>query len=211
MHSLLAVKKQTLRKIILFSFCLTLSYFLFSLAYALPFQAPVAGAYSCFSSEKSIFDENAQDIGATLTITANGSYTFTTSNASENGTVTVSEDTSNALEATFQVQSGSILKIQPSSSKTAYDGMFVIDKQGGMYILLQNNNGLNIRCQSPSAAIANLVSQPTQSTNPQEPTSQPLRAGSLCRNSSRKPNHDQRSFTTIPRNAEWCLRLFLQQ
>ena len=86
-----------------------------SFSYALPFQAPVAGDYSCFSSEKSVFDANAQDIGASLTIAADGSYTFTTSSASENGTVTVSEDTSDDLNR-LSFQSGSSPEVlQPSS------------------------------------------------------------------------------------------------
>jgi hypothetical protein len=164
---------------------------LVSVSYALPFQAPTPGNYSCFSSEESIFDENARDIGATLTINADNSYTFTTSNASENGSVVISEDTS--AELTDYFQNGSILKLQPSSGSAAYDGMFVSDKQNGMYIMLKNNNGLNIRCQSPGADIAKAMNQlateqaptmqPTEpsgtATKAQEPTSQGATTGTL--------------------------------
>jgi hypothetical protein len=159
---------------------------LFSTAYALPFQAPVAGNYQCFSSEKSAFDENAQDIGATLAFNADSSYTFTTSSASENGSVTVSEDTSADLNNFFQ--SGSSLVLQPSSGSTSYEAMFVTDKQGGMYVFLENNNGLKIRCESPGTDIANAIKQiateqvqTTQPANTPETssssTSEPLAPG----------------------------------
>jgi hypothetical protein len=148
-------------------FVTTCSVLLFSTVYALPFQAPMPGDYSCFSSKESIFDKNAQDIGASLTIAADSSYTFTTSSASENGSVAVSEDTSADLTDYFQ--SGSSLVLQPSSGSTSYEAMFVIDKQGGMYIFLQNNNGLTIRCESLGADIANAIQQiaAEQATTPE--------------------------------------------
>ncbi len=136
--------------------------------YALPFQGPVPGNYSCFSSEKSIFDVNAQDIGASLTIAADNSYTFATSSASENGSVTVSEDASADLDNFFQ--SGSYLVFQPSSGNASYEAMFVTDKQGGMYTFIKNNNDLWIRCQSPGANIANAIQQLAAE---QAPTTQP--------------------------------------
>lgn len=126
-------------------------------AYALPFQTPVAGNYQCFSSEESMLDVNAVNIGATLTINADGSYTFTTSNASENGSVQTQEDTSQDLSSFFQ--SGSFVTLQPSNSSSSYNGMFVTDKKGGMYVIIKNNNGLNIRCQSPGANIASVFEQ----------------------------------------------------
>lgn len=165
------------------SFVFTAFTLLLGVSYALPFQEPVAGDYSCFSSEESIFDANARDIGATLTITAD-SYTFTTSSATENGGVTVREDTSADLNNFFQ--SGSVLKLRPSSGSTPYDGMFVSDNQGGMYVFIQNNNSLYIRCESAGADIANAIkqiateqvataptqtNQETQSANTPEPSS----------------------------------------
>lgn len=146
-----------------------ISFILFvSAVYALPFQQPVTGDYQCFSSEESIFDVNAVNIGATLTVNADGSYTFTTSNASENGSVAVSEDTSDDLSSYFQ--SGSILSLQPSSGSAAYQGMFVSDKSGGMYVFIRNNNGLDIRCQSQGANIASVIEGAVAE---QTPTEQP--------------------------------------
>jgi hypothetical protein len=164
------------KNLLLFTFyrpaLLTTCLSLFTLSYALPFQEPVAGDYQCFSSEESIFDENARDIGASLTIATDSSYTFTTSSASENGGVTVSEDTSADLNDFFQ--SGSSLVLQPSSGSASYEAMFVIDKQGGMYIFLQNNNGLTIRCQSAGADIANAIKQiATEQAATEAPTTQP--------------------------------------
>jgi hypothetical protein len=153
------------------SFVLTVFILLLGVSYALPFQAPVPGNYQCFSSEESPFDKNAQDIGANLSVNADSSYTFTTSNASENGSVQISEDTSADLTNFFQ--SGSSLVLQPSSGSASYEAMFVIDKQAGMYILLQNNNGLNIRCQSPGANIANAIKQiATEQAATEAPTTQ---------------------------------------
>jgi hypothetical protein len=140
---------------------------LFTFSYALPFQAPVPGDYQCFSSEESIFDANAQDTGATLTINDDGSYTFTTNQATENGSVQATEDTTAELELEQLFQNGSSLKLQPSNDSAPYEGMFVSDKQGGMYVLLQNNNGLHIRCESPGADIAKAIQQ---SENPNAET-----------------------------------------
>jgi hypothetical protein len=159
-------------------FILTAFIVLLGISYALPFQEPIAGDYSCFSSEESIFDENAQDIGASLTIVADSSYTFATSSASENGSVRVSEDTSADLNSFFQ--SGSSLVLQPSSGSTPYEAMFVIDKQGGMYIFLQNNNGLTIRCESPGADIANAIKQiATEQAATEAPTTQPTNTAEM--------------------------------
>ncbi len=144
---------------------------LFNTAYALPFQAPVSGVYQCFSSGESIFDANAKDIGATLAITADNSYTFTTSNATENGSVTVSEDTSNDLSSYFQ--SGSFLSLQPSSGSTPYQSMFVSDNYGGLYVFIRNNNGLDIRCQSSGADIAKVIGAAVAQEAPTNPTTQP--------------------------------------
>jgi hypothetical protein len=146
-----------------YTFCLLL----LGVAYALPFQEPVAGDYQCFSSEESIFDVTAQDTGATLTINADGSYTFTTGDASENGNVQVTEDTTAELELAFQ--NGSNLALQPSSGSAAYEGLFVTDKQGGRYVFVFTNN-TTLRCQSPGADIVAAIQQ---MANEQAPTTQP--------------------------------------
>jgi hypothetical protein len=52
-------------------------------SYALPFQEPVAGSYTCFASETDMFDVNAKDIGATLELIDAQTYRFTTSSATE--------------------------------------------------------------------------------------------------------------------------------
>jgi hypothetical protein len=128
-------------------------------AYALPFQTPAQGDYQCFSSAENIFDANAQNTGATLTINADGSYTFTTSSASENGSVQVTEDTTADLERVFQ--NGSSLSLQPSSGSAAYEGMFATDKQGGMYVFVYTNSVI-LRCQSSGADIAAAIRQVAQ-------------------------------------------------
>ncbi len=160
-------QKHILRHL-LFSFCLGIAYVLFSLAYALPFQAPVAGNYSCFSSETSIFDTNAQDAAATFTINTDGSYMLTAGSASENGSIQAQEIKEEGLEFIFQ--SGSSISLQPSSGSTPYEAMFGMDKQGGMYIMLKNNNGLNIRCESSGADIASAMKQLVIEAQTTQPT-----------------------------------------
>ena len=74
----------------------------------------------------------------------------------------------------------------PAVAAHAYEGMFVIDKQGGMYVFLQNNNGLTIRCQSAGADIANAIKQiateqvaiaPTQTNQETQPANTPETPG----------------------------------
>jgi hypothetical protein len=148
----------------------TTCFILLGISYALPFQAPVPGNYQCVSSEESPFDANAQDTGATLTINADGSYTFTTSSASENGSVQANEETAKELEQLFQ--NGSTLSLQPSSGSTAYEGLFATDKQGGMYVFVFTNT-TTLRCQSPGADIASafdLAAQDQVATVPEQTT-----------------------------------------
>lgn len=133
-----------------FGFILVMVFWAFS--FALPFQDPVPGSYTCFASQESAFDKNAHDAGATFAINTDGSYTLTTVNASENGSVQTQEITEEGLELVFQ--RGSSISLHPSSGSPPYPGMFTVDKQGGMYVFIQNNNGVWIRCESQGADIA---------------------------------------------------------
>jgi hypothetical protein len=125
-----------------------------SLSYALPFQEPVAGKYQCFASQDDAFDTNARDAGATLEFITAQSYRFTTTSATEEGTV--SSYTFESNEAVFDAlwQGASVLQLQPSSGSAAYEGAFFVDKLGASYVVIQNNNGLYLRCQSDGADIA---------------------------------------------------------
>jgi hypothetical protein len=130
-----------------------------SISHALTFQEPIPGLYSCFSSQEDMFDANAQDIGATLEFTTPQTYRFTTTSATEEGTLSSSAiDTSSDSEAeaamTALWQGGSNLALQPSSGSAPYAGGFFVDHLGNYYIVIQNNNGLHIRCESEGADIA---------------------------------------------------------
>jgi hypothetical protein len=135
-----------------FLLCLFLSPFLSPLAFALPFQEPIPGNYQCFIAGDDPFGANVQDAGARLEIKPNATYTFVTTNATENGsfqTISLENDT----EMTQLFRSGVELTLTPSSGSGAYYGSFIIDKQGSLYVLVQNNNGVWIRCQSEGADI----------------------------------------------------------
>ncbi|MGL4611772.1 MAG: hypothetical protein ACRCYY_19190 [Trueperaceae bacterium] len=126
------------------------------MAFALPFQEPIPGVYQCFSVQGNPFLDEAQDAGARLEIGVNGTYSFTTTSATENGTFQIAsleDDT----ELTPLFRSGVELTLTPSSGSSAYYGMFIIDKQGSLYVLVQNNNSVWIRCQSEDADITEAV------------------------------------------------------
>lgn len=162
---------------------LTFPFFTFpvSLVLALPFQEPVPGTYPCLVSNESPFDVNAQDAGATLEIVSEQTYKLSTATASEEGSITTSE-LGEDLKDTAQVfQSGSVVTFQPSSGSAPYFAMFFVDAQNNRYILIQNNNGVHIRCQSQGADIAatferaaNGQTIPTPVTNERIPQLTPL-------------------------------------
>ncbi len=129
---------------------------LFCFSYALPFQEPIAGSYTCFASETDMFDVNAKDIGATLELIDAQTYRFTTTSATEEGTVSSStfENGDAAFDALWQ--GGSSIAMQPDSGSEPYGGGFLVDWQGSMYVLIQNNNNLWIRCESADAHIASV-------------------------------------------------------
>lgn len=146
-------RKNQKPKTLLLSIFLLLTFNL-STAFALPLQDPIPGTYQCFSSQENAFAEEVEDIGATLEFVDASTYRFTTTSASEEGTVK-SYDFESGDEAFDAVwQSGSVLELQPSSGSAPYAGMFLLDNLGASYIIVQNNNGLYIRCQSEGADIA---------------------------------------------------------
>jgi hypothetical protein len=147
---------------------LTLYLSLFTCAYALPFQEPVAGNYTCFASETDMFDVNAKDIGATLELIDAQTYRFTTTSATEEGTVSSStfENGDAAFDALWQ--GGSSIAMQPDSGSEPYGGGFLVDWQGGMYVLIKNNNGLWIRCQSEGADVASVFETTTSEETTQQ-------------------------------------------
>ncbi len=128
-----------------------------AVAYALPFQEPVAGSYQCFAGADP-FDPNAQDAGAMLEIGADNTYTFSTDTASETGSFTTyemaasgSEDQDTAFAQAFA--SGTIVALQPANTTLLYGGLFVMDEES-QYVLIKNNNNIWIRCQSEDADVA---------------------------------------------------------
>jgi hypothetical protein len=144
--------------------------FTFSLVFALPLQEPIPGTYQCFSSSEGAFEEDAEDIGATLEFVNTTTYRFTTASASEEGTVT--SYTFESDEAAFDTfwQGGSVLELQPSSDSAPYKGAFFVDNLGAVYTVIQNNNGLYIRCQSEGADIAATFNQGTEENETTETT-----------------------------------------
>jgi hypothetical protein len=138
-----------------FAFCF-LFFVLCSLpVFALPFQEPVPGIYQCFAGQE-IFDPNAQDINARLEIKPNGSYTFTTATATENGTFTTLSLEDNT-EMTQYFKSGVELNLSPDNGSAAYYGSFIIDKQGSLYVFILNSDNVWIRCQSEGADIITAI------------------------------------------------------
>jgi hypothetical protein len=133
--------------------------FYLSPAFALPLQEPLPGVYKCFSSAEGPFETTVVDTGATLEFIDAQTYRFTTATASEEGTVSSSViDTSGDVEGETAMtaiwQGGSNLVLEPRSGNTIYQGGFFVDYQGNRYTVIQNNNGLNIRCESEGADIA---------------------------------------------------------
>lgn len=149
------------------SLLLTFYFLLFTFSYALPFQEPVAGNYTCFASETDMFDVNAKDVEATLELIDAQTYRFTTTSATEEGTVisTTFENGDAAFDALWQ--GGSSIAMQPDSGSEPYGGGFLVDWQGGMYVLIKNNNELWIRCQSEDADVASVF----ETTTPEQETS----------------------------------------
>jgi hypothetical protein len=139
-------------KRLIFAFLFSLSPFLFSFAFALPFQEPVPGTYQCFIAGENPFNANAQDAGAQLTFNPDSSYVLTTASASEKGRVQAQENTTAELDILFQ--SGSAIGMQSSGGTANYGGIFVIDKQGNLYAFVQQSSGSWIRCESQDADLA---------------------------------------------------------
>jgi hypothetical protein len=148
----------------LFTTCLLLLTF----SCALPLQEPIPGTYKCFSSQEGPFEANVQDIGATLEFINTTTYRFTTASASEEGTVKsyIFESDEEAFDTFWQ--GGSVLELQPSSGSAPYEGAFFVDNLGAVYTIIQNNNGLFIRCQSEAADIAATFNQGTEETETTE-------------------------------------------
>jgi hypothetical protein len=123
---------------------------LFTLAFALPFQAPVPGVYQCFAAGTNPFDVTAPDTGATLEILADATYILKTPGGSEQGFLEIQETAD--FEDFFE--SGSSVDFVPNNSDTYYFGYFFVDSLGGMYVLVTLTDGSYLRCESPNANIA---------------------------------------------------------
>jgi hypothetical protein len=143
----------------------TFYFLLFTFSFALPLQGPIPGVYQCFSSQVGPFEEEVEDIGATLEFVSATTYRFTTTSATEEGTV--SSYTFESGEEVFDAlwKGASVLQLQPSSGSAAYEGAFFVDNLGASYTVIQNNNGLYIRCQSGGADIAATLGQGTTTEN----------------------------------------------
>ncbi len=163
---LTSVFRQSGKPCLLFTVC----FLLLAFSHALPLQEPISGTYSCFSSQEGPFEENVEDIGATLEFITATSYRFTTASASEEGTISTYtfESSDKIFDAIWQ--GGSVLQLQPSSGSAPYEGAFFVDNLGAMYVIIQNNNGLYIRCQSEGADIVATLEQRTN-TEPSETAS----------------------------------------
>ena len=136
---------------ILLMFCLSLFTLHSSLfTFALPFQEPIPGVYQCFIAGEDPFAADVKDAGARLELHPDKTYTLSTANASENGTF-ITQSMEDETEMTQLFQSGVGIELYPESGSNAYGGVFVIDKQGGLYTLVQNSGGVWIRCQSEDA------------------------------------------------------------
>jgi hypothetical protein len=131
--------------------------FYFSLlpfSHALSFQDPIPGSYTCFVSEQDAFDVNARDAGATLDVVTAQTYKLSTATATEEGSIKASELGEDMSDLGQVFKSGSNVIFQPSSSSSPYAALFLSDSENNSYILIQNNNGNHIRCQSQGADIA---------------------------------------------------------
>jgi hypothetical protein len=124
------------------------TFFFTGISFAQTFQAPTNSVYTCFSSQESPLDANAQQIG-TLEINKT-SYTFTVGNNSETGTVAALEE---ELAETFPFATAGSAVTLTSAINSVIVGFFVVDASGGSYILTNNAQGVWIRCDSPGADI----------------------------------------------------------
>jgi hypothetical protein len=141
------------------------------LAFALPLQAPLPGIYQCFSSSEGPFEATVDDINATLEFPTPQTYRFTTASASEEGTVSsfvleTTDNTDDDATLTALWQGGSVLQLQPSSGSAPYVGAFFVDNLGHSYAIVQNNNGIYIRCESDGADIVATFDQATSAKLP---------------------------------------------
>jgi hypothetical protein len=172
---------MTIKVFLLFT---TLALSLWTVASAQTFQAPTDGTYTCFSSQQSPLDPNAQQIG-TLEIN-NTSYTFTVGNNSETGTVeALEEDLSETVP--FAVAGSAITLTSVSNSVIV--GFFAVDVSGGSYIVTSNAQDVWIRCDSPGAdmqaAIDGLQNPSPSSSDPAPANTTPGTSGA----SAPEPGH----------------------
>lgn len=149
-------------------FLLLLFSFFFPLAFALPLQDPIPGTYQCFVAGDDPFGVDVQAAGASLEIVDAATYRFNTNSATEEGTITVYPIEDNAVDGFMQGGSG--LQLQPNTNSTPYIGMFFADNVGGHYVIIQNNNGVYIRCESEGADIAAVFNSPDGETVAEAPT-----------------------------------------
>jgi hypothetical protein len=106
--------------------------------------------YQCFIAGENPFSADLKDAGATLELRPDKTYTLRTASASENGTFnTISMEDESQMTQLFR--SGVEIELSADGGKAAYGGMFIIDKNGGLHMLVQNNSGVWIRCQSEGA------------------------------------------------------------
>jgi hypothetical protein len=135
----------------LLKFCLLLFTFnLLPFTFALPFQEPIPGNYQCFVAGADPFAVDVKDAGARLELRPDKTYSLTTASASENGTF-ITRSMEDEADMTQIFQSGVEIELSPQSGTAAYGGMFIIDKEGGLHVLVQNTGGVWIRCQSEGA------------------------------------------------------------
>jgi hypothetical protein len=160
----------------LLSFLFALFSFLYSVAFALPFQEPTVGVYNCYSSPDP-FDLNAPSINATLEFFADQTYRFTTASATEEGMMNsvLYEGNSEDLENLFQ--SGSSLALRPSSSNTIYPGNFYVDYLGKGYVVIANNNNVMIRCDLEGASLGGAIQVAQNRTEYEQPAPLPVTEG----------------------------------
>jgi hypothetical protein len=155
--------------------CLLLGY---TPTLAQTFQAPGDGVYTCFSSQESPLDSNAQQIG-TLEIKSSN-YTFTVGSNSESGTVVAQEE--DLSEAVPFATAGSAVTLT-SSNNSVIIGFFAVDASGGSYILTNNAQGIWIRCDSPGAdmqaAVDGLQNSSSETSTPEIPTARTLDTSSM--------------------------------
>jgi hypothetical protein len=146
---------------------------LFTLAYALPFQEPTSGVYTCYSGPDP-FDLNAPSINATLEFFPDFTYRFTTASATEEGIVASSLYAENGDGSEALFQSGSSLALQPNSSSTVYEGGFLMDYVGETYAIIYTNTGSAIRCDSEEGDLATALQVARDRTEYEQPFYLPM-------------------------------------